>query len=161
MKPSFNNLHPKLPVSVPESAPRDRSRRKKDRIRHGDHYLNLSPLPGGQPRWTVEPVRRTSRLLAPVLRQGVRSLPAGVALHARPGPGLSRQADDVIAPSFRLITSAWSYGIVEPRRPGGPQAFLIPLRYPGFDTRTLARRRIARDHRASRDGRIFAPSSSP
>ena len=41
--------------------------------------------------------RRDQRFLAPVLRQGVRSLPAGTALHARSRSGLARQACGGIA----------------------------------------------------------------
>jgi hypothetical protein len=56
-----------------------------------------------QPRPAVHALK--SRLLAPVLRPGIRSLPAGTALYARPGPCLARQARGAVAPAFDLTLS--------------------------------------------------------
>ena len=104
LKPSFNNCRLKLPASAQKSAPRDRSRRTKRQARHGDSRIFA---PGSrQSESRTRPTRRNQDLLAPVLRQGVPPLPAGTALHARPGSRLARQARGVLAPAFELSISS-------------------------------------------------------
>jgi len=73
--------------------------------RHDHDHVRLPFLHGNPPRQTVQPDRRIPEPLAPVLRQGIASLPAGTALYARPGSGLARQAHGVLGPAFLLIIS--------------------------------------------------------
>src|SRR4051794_36654909 len=82
--------------------------RQKPRVKtaspcHGDDHFGIPLTPREPPRRTCKTARRFPRLLAPILRQGVPSLPAGTALHARSGPGLPRQAPGLVAPAFQLI----------------------------------------------------------
>src|ERR1700676_276121 len=78
---------------------------QKRQDRHADFRITLPLRPGTQPRRALRTTGRDPRPLAPVLRPGVRSLPAGTALYARPRSGLPRQAGGVLAPAFQLINT--------------------------------------------------------
>src|SRR3990170_7160097 len=88
---------------APQKAPRATEvAGQEGRIRHGNDHVSIALLPGGTPRRTHQCPRRNPRLLAPVPRPGIRLLSAGTALHARPRPGLARQADRIVAAAFEL-----------------------------------------------------------
>src|ERR1700681_984252 len=65
---------------------------KTEVSRHGYDHFGIRFAFGDRPRWTGQAVRRIPRLLAPFLRPGVQSVPAGIALYAWPRPRLARQA---------------------------------------------------------------------
>src|SRR3981189_3468536 len=111
--------------------------------RHDHDYVRLPFLHDEPPQRTVQAHHRIPALLAPVLRQDIRSLPAGTALYARPGPGLARQAHGVPGPALHLIIS-------DLRRPA-------PFMGAGFfEAQALARSSVARDHDAFPDGALAA-----
>src|ERR1700681_2226249 len=99
-------MRPKLSISDSKGAGKAaQAARENSGPRHDHHHVRIPFLHGEQPLRTVQGCRRIPDLLAPVLRQSVRSLPAGAALYARPGSRLARQARGVLAPAFHLITS--------------------------------------------------------
>src|SRR5258705_8924339 len=111
--------------------------------RHDHDHVRLPFLHGEPPQRAVQAHRRTPELLAPVLRQDIRSLPAGTALYARPGPGLARQAYGVAGPTLHLIIS-------DLRRPTASRGKEF------FEALALARSSVARDHGAFPDGALAA-----
>src|SRR6266851_7708714 len=100
-------MRPKLSISASKGAGNAaQAAGENSGPRHDQHHVRLPFLHGEPPRQTVQPDRRIPEPLAPVLRQGIPSLPAGTALYARPGSGLARQACGVLAPAaLHLITS--------------------------------------------------------
>src|SRR4029077_77486 len=73
---------------------------EEDRIRHGEHHLELPALPDPHGR-PVRPFCRIPRILAPVLRQSLQSVPSGTVLHARTRSRLPSQAGSG-APAHQL-----------------------------------------------------------
>src|SRR3954452_10963822 len=94
------------PPAPRKGAPRDRTRRTRRQDCHGDHHFRVTFLPGGSPRPTLQGFRWNSRLLAPVLRQGIPPLPAGTSLYARAGSPLAPQAPCIPASASQLIIFA-------------------------------------------------------
>jgi hypothetical protein len=99
-------MRPKLSISASKGAGNAAQAAGEDSgPRHDHDHVRFPFLHGEPPRQTVQPDRRIPEPLAPVLRQGIASLPAGTALYARPGSGLARQAHGVLGPAFHLIIS--------------------------------------------------------
>jgi hypothetical protein len=112
--------------------------------RHGSRHVRISRLPGRRTRSRARSACRHQRILAPVLRQGIRPLPAGTALYARAWPRLARQALGIVTPAFHLTT----------RIPPEHDRHLRPAC--PFAARALVRTKIARDHMVVPDGRPAA-----
>src|SRR4051794_3375351 len=92
LKLSFNKSGQNSFSAPEKGASAAQAANEKQRPRHGYDHFGVPFDPRAPQRWTCKAVRRAPRLLAPVRGAGVQSLPAGTALHARPGPGLARQA---------------------------------------------------------------------
>src|SRR5229473_8291496 len=100
-------MRPKLSIGASKGAGNAaQAAGENSRPRHDQHHVRPPFLHGEPPQQTVQPDRGIPEPLAPVLHQGIPSLPAGTALYARPGSSLARQARAVLAPAaLHLITS--------------------------------------------------------
>jgi hypothetical protein len=99
-------MRPKLSISASKGAGNAaQAAGENSGPRHDHNHVRLPFLHGDPPRRTVQPCRRIPELLAPVLRQDIRSVSSGTALYARPGSGLARQAHGAVGPALHLITS--------------------------------------------------------
>ena len=95
LTPSFNKSAQNWLPTPRKAFPATEVASENSGPRHGNHHVRTPILLRGGPR--KPRIRRTWRipqLLAAVLRQGLRPLPAGTALYAGPGSGLARQARD-------------------------------------------------------------------
>src|SRR6266852_9373134 len=111
-------MRPKLSISASKGAGNAaQAAGENSGPRHDQHHVRPPFFHGEPPRQTVQPDRGIREPLAPVLRQGIPSLPAGTALYARPGSGLARQADGVLGPA-----STRSSPLSRPRPLLGPPA---------------------------------------